>query len=307
MFELLALPAGPLSAIPLLKHFSMKNIVLLLACAVWTWHATAQDHHALAHPESLRSDGHFLYATNIGKTGDPSARDGDGFISKLSPDGKMITPSITSEVLNAPKGTAIIKGILYVTDLDRIVGIDLASGKKTAELSLSAYHTNFANDLTVKDDHTLFVSLMDVGKIVEVNISSGQSSPLIDLKGANGICYDKASKRLYTCNFLFENLQGGEIGVVSWQQQKPVYEKIGDVHGGFDGLELLDDHTLLVSDWVALDHPAGIVEKIDLRSKTATKVEMPAMAGPADFYLDAKKKQLFIPVMLESKVLIHSL
>lgn len=285
----------------------MKNIVLLLACAVWTLHATAQENQALAHPESLNSDGHFLYATNIGKTGDPAARDGDGFVSKLSLDGKMITPSITTEVLNAPKGTAIIKGTLYVADLDRIVGIDLASGKKTAEISLSDYHTNFANDLTVKDDHTLFVSLMDVGKIVEVNVSSGQTTPVIDLKGANGLHYDKASKHLYTCNFLFENVQGGEIGVVSWQGQKPVYERIGDIHGGFDGLEQLDEHTLVVSDWVALDHPAGIVEKIDLRSKTATKVEIPAIAGPADFYLDAKKKRLFIPVMLESKVLIQSL
>jgi len=284
----------------------MKNIVLLLA-AVWTLHATAQDHQALEHPESLNSDGHFLYATNIGKTGDPAARDGDGFISKLSLDGKMITPSITSEVLNAPKGTAIIKGILYVADLDRIVGIDLASGKKTREVSLSEYHTNFANDLTVKDDHTLFVSLMDVGKIVEVNLSSGKTTPVVDLKGANGLHYDRASKQLYTCNFLFENIAGGEIGVVSWKDQQPVYEKIGDIHGGFDGLEQLDAHTLVVSDWVAMGHAAGIVEKIDLRSKTATKVAMPVIAGPADFYLDAKKKRLFIPAMLESKVLIHSL
>jgi sugar lactone lactonase YvrE len=285
----------------------MKNIVLLLACAVWTLHATAQNDQTLSHPESLRSDGHFLYATNLGKTGDPAAKDGDGFISKLSLDGKMITPNITKEVLNAPKGTAIIKGVLYVADLDRIVGIDLASGKKAAEISLSATHTKFANDLTVKDDHTLFVSLMDVGKVVEVNLSNGQTTPVVDLKGANGLHYDQAGKRLYTCNFLFENVQGGEIGVVSWQAQKPVYERIGDIHGGFDGLEQLDEHTLVVSDWVALDHPAGIVEKIDLRSKTATKLEMPVIAGPADFYLDAKKKRLFIPVMLESKIMIQSL
>ncbi|HEY1164214.1 MAG TPA: hypothetical protein VGE90_03585 [Chitinophaga sp.] len=285
----------------------MKNTVLLLAAAVWTLHASAQDHPTLAHPESLNSDGHFLYATNIGKTGDPAARDGDGFISKLSLDGKMITPSITGEVLNAPKGTAIIKGTLYVADLDRIVGIDLASGKKTAEVDLSDYHTNFANDLTVKDDHTLFVSLMDVGKILEVNLSNGKTTPVIDLKGANGLHYDKATKHLYACNFLFENIAGGEIGVVSWQGEKPVYEKIGDIHGGFDGLEQLDEHTLVVSDWVAMGSAAGIVEKIDLRSKTATKIAMPLIAGPADFYLDAKKKRLFIPVMLDSKVLIHSL
>jgi len=285
----------------------MKTAFALLACTVLAFHAFAQDETGLAHPESLHADGHFLYATNIGKAMEPTAKDGDGFISKLSLDGKMITPSITTEKLNAPKGTAIIKGVLYVADLDRIVGINLATGKKTAEISLASTHTTFANDLTVKDDHTLFVSLTDVGKIVEVNLKTGKLTETADLKGANGICYDRAGKRLYTCNFLFENIQGGEIGVISWQQGKPLYEKVGDIQGGFDGLEMIDGHTLLVSDWGALDHPAGFLEKIDLRSKTATKLDWPVIAGPADFYLDVKNKRIYVPVLLESKVLIHTL
>lgn len=274
---------------------------------VCTLHSIAQDTERLAHPESLISDGHFLYATNVGQKLDPAGKDGDGFISKLTLDGKIVTHNITSETLNAPKGTGIINGILYVTDVDRVVGIDLASGKKTKEISLSAYNTSFANDLAVKDDHTIFVSLTDAGKVLELNIATGQVIAVADVKGANGLCYDKAGKRLYTCSFFFNNIQGGELGMISWQHQKPVYEKIGDVHGGFDGLAMLDDHTLLVSNWAALDHPAGIVEKVDLRSKKATKLDLPVIAGPADFYLDAKKKRLFIPVMLESKVQIHSL
>jgi len=86
-----------------------------------------------------------------------------------------------------------------------------------------------------------------------------------------------------------------------------LYEKVGDIQGGFDGLEMIDGHTLLVSDWGALDHPAGFLEKIDLRSKTATKLDWPVIAGPADFYLDVKSKRVYIPVLLESKVLIHAL
>ncbi|HEY8918322.1 MAG TPA: hypothetical protein VIM87_17880, partial [Chitinophaga sp.] len=174
-------------------------------------------------------------------------------------------------------------------------------------ISLASTHTSFANDLTVKDDHTLFVSLTDVGKIVEVDLKTGKLTETADLKGANGICYDKAGKRLYTCNFLFDNIRGGEIGVISWQQGKPLYEKVGNIRGGFDGLEMIDGHTLLVSDWGALDHPAGFLEKIDLRSKTATKLDWPVIAGPADFYLDVKNKRVYVPVLPESKVLIHTL
>lgn len=285
----------------------MKSVFTLLTGAVLAVSAMAQNNTGLAHPESLISDGRFVYASNIGKALNPAEKDGDGYISKLSPDGKMITPSITTEKLNAPKGTAIIKGVLYVADIDRIVGINLASGKKVAEISLTSTGASFANDLAAKDDNTLFVSLTDIGKVYEVNLKTSQVQVVADVKGANGICYDKATNRLYTCSFNFENMQGGEIGVISWQQQKPVYQKIGDIHGAFDGLALLDNHTLIVSDWVAMDHPAGIVEKVDLNTKAATKFDWPAINGPADFYFDAQSKRLFIPELVAGNVVIKQL
>jgi DNA-binding beta-propeller fold protein YncE len=285
----------------------MKSVFTLLTGAVLAVSAMAQESNGLANPESLNSDGKFLYASNIGKALEPAAKDGDGFISKLTLDGKMITPSITTEKLNAPKGTAIIKGVLYVADIDRIVGINLASGKKVAEVSLADTKTSFLNDLTVKDDNTLFVSATDLGKVFEVNLKTSQVTPVADVKGANGICYDKAGKKLYTCNFIFQDMKGGEIGVITWKDQKPVYEKIGDIAGAFDGLALLDDHTLIVSDWGAIDHPAGSVEKIDLNTKTATKFDWPVINGPADFYLDAKTKRLFIPEIVTGNIVIKQL
>jgi DNA-binding beta-propeller fold protein YncE len=285
----------------------MNRVITFIAGMLLVVNTMAQDNTGLAHPESVNSDGKFLYVSNIGKALEPTGKDGDGFISKLSLDGKMITPSITTEKLNAPKGTAIIKGVLYVADIDRIVGIQLTTGKKVTNINLTLTGSVFLNDLTVKDDQTLFVSATDVGKVFEVNLKSGDVQAIADVKGANGICYDKATNRLYTCSFSFENMQGGEIGVISWQQQKPVYEKIGAIQGAFDGLALMDDHTLIVSDWGAMDHPAGFVEKIDLTSKTATKLDWPVINGPADFYFDAKQKQLFIPALIDGKVLIEKL
>ena len=284
----------------------MKRSILLLTGIAFMVTAMAQDAE-LANPESINSDGQFFYVTNIGKALAPAEKDGDGFISKVGTDGKIITASITTEKLNAPKGTAIIKGVLYVTDIDRIVGIDLASGKKVAEVSLASANTSFANDLSVKDDNTLFVSATDVGKVFEVNLKTGQVQLIADVKGANGLWYDKATNRLYTCSFSFENMQGGEIGVISWKDKKPVYETIGNIHGAFDGLALIDKNTLIVSDWGAMDHPAGFVEKIDLTTKTATKLDWPVFSGPADFYLDAKQKRLIIPELVAGKVAIKTL
>jgi hypothetical protein len=286
----------------------MKSIMSLLVVMVLVINTMAQDSTKLAHPESIISDGQFLYVTNVGKPLDPTAKDGNGYISKLSLDGKLIDSSLSTSKLNAPKGTAIIRGMLYVADIDRIIGFQMSNGKKLVEINLASVQTNFANDMVAKDDFTLFVSATDVGKVLEVNIRSGNVRVIADVKGANGLTYDKATNRLYTCSFNFENMQGGEIGVISWNKLLvPAYEKLGDVHGAFDGLALLDDHTLIVSDWGALDHPAGFVQKFDLTTKKATKLDWPVINGPADFYFDRNEKKLFIPAMLDSKILIKQL
>ena len=81
----------------------------------------------------------------------------------------------------------------------------------------------------------------------------------------------------------------------------------GDTKGAFDGLALIDDHTLIVSDWGALDHPAGFVEKIDLKTKTATKLDWPVIAGPADFYFDEMENRLVIPALVGGKLVIQKL
>jgi hypothetical protein len=70
---------------------------------------------------------------------------------------------------------------------------------------------------------------------------------------------------------------------------------------------MLDDHTLIVSDWGAMDHPAGFLQKIDLNTNKATKLDWPVIAGPADFYFDAKQNRLVIPALVASKLLIQPL
>ncbi|AEW01057.1 hypothetical protein A4D02_13940 [Niastella koreensis] len=291
-----------------LKLNQMKPLISFLTGMVLVINAMAQDSSVLAHPESVISDGKFLYVTNIGKALDPGAKDGDGFISKLSLDGKVLEAKLNTSKLNAPKGTAIIRGMLYVADVDRIIGIEMATGKQLAEINLNpATGSGFVNDLTTKDDFTLFASCTDVGKIAEVNIRTGNVQIVANVKGANGITYDKANNRLYTCSFDFQNMKGGELGVITWKNFVPGYEKIGDVHGAFDGLALLDDHTLIVSDWGAMDHPAGFVEKVDLKTKQATKLDWPVINGPADFYLNVGEKKLYIPALVEGKLVIQQL
>src|SRR5687768_2744216 len=121
----------------------MKKLISLIAGISMAVSSFAQDSSSLSYPESVTSDGKFLYVTNVGKTFEPTAKDGDGFISKVSLDGKTITRFITDAKLNAPKGIGIVRGVLYVTDIDRIVGIQLHTGTKVVDINLSVTGASF--------------------------------------------------------------------------------------------------------------------------------------------------------------------
>ncbi|RKR05542.1 hypothetical protein C8C83_4895 [Flavobacterium sp. 90] len=282
----------------------MEKFFLIVAFTILSAGIKAQTIKDFAQPESINSDGKYFYITNIGTNPDPAAADGDGYISKVDCNGKIIVKSITTEKLNAPKGTAVLNNILYTADLERIVGIDLRTGKKVKEISLAKYHTVFTNDLTVKNSTTLFVSATDTGAIFEVNLKTGRATEIVNLKGVNGIFYDTKKNQLFVCSFIFENPNAGQIGVVKWKKNKAVYERIGNFSGAFDGLWLLDENTLLVSNWAALDHAAGFLEKINLKKNTAVKLELPLVYGPADFFVDVKQKSIIIPIVLEGKIVI---
>ena len=82
-------------------------------------------------PESVLVDrqNNCLYVSNIGGQ-EPWKKDGNGFISKLGTDGKMLEKEWVKG-LNAPKGMTIIKDKLFVADIDQVAVIDIKTGKIT--------------------------------------------------------------------------------------------------------------------------------------------------------------------------------
>lgn len=262
---------------------------------------------SLRHPESIISDGKFYYVSDIGAAMQSTAKDGDGAIVKLSADGQVLSANIAKVSLDAPKGSAIIKGRLYVADVDKIRVISLASGEQVSVIDFSAYNTSFLNDVVAKDAHTLFVTASDLGKIFEVQLGS---TPVIkdsgiDLPMTNGLSYDAHQQRLYLNTM---GAQGnGEVGFIRWQDGKAVYTRIGSDSGIFDGLAIPDKNTLLVSDWRSFEKVAGVAKKIDIKSGAVVTLPLPIIAGPADFYYDAKRKRVLLPVMLEGKIQVIDL
>ena len=104
-------------------------------------------------PESLipNADKSEIYVSNI--NGASSDEDGNGYISRVSMDGKVIEKMWVTG-LDGPKGFALDNGKIYITDVKGIVVIDEDSG--TIEKRIPVPNIGFLNDLAVVNGQVFF-------------------------------------------------------------------------------------------------------------------------------------------------------
>jgi hypothetical protein len=113
-------------------------------------------------PESVYFDegSGYLYVSQI--DGKLTEKDGNGRISKLGLDGSVVAADWATG-LNAPKGLRSFGGTLWVSDIDEVVGIDIASGKTTTLVKVDG--AKFLNDVAAGADGTIYVSDMMASRI----------------------------------------------------------------------------------------------------------------------------------------------
>ncbi|HHS95837.1 MAG TPA: hypothetical protein ENJ45_04540 [Phaeodactylibacter sp.] len=259
-------------------------------------------------PESVITDGEYFYVSNVGAKLAPSEKDADGFISKLDKEGNILELKwIAGDDLHAPKGMAIVKGVLYVTDIDKIRGFDMKTKKKVFELDFTPMMTKFLNDLTVKDDNTLFVSATDIGYVFTVDLRNGGAYEVLDIKsdqsGVNGLYYDKAKNELLLCSFGLDGAPIGMVGVCPLDKQPLKQKTIGIFKGFLDGLQLVADQMVLVTDWQDFEKGGNLI-LYDLLTEDIVPVLGGLIGGPADFYYDASTKKVWLPAMKDNELII---
>jgi hypothetical protein len=109
------------------------------------------------------ANNNILYVANI--NGDPSGKDGNGFISSLGLDGKVVNARWVAG-MDAPKGMGIFNGKLYVSDIDRVHEIDIASAKITNTYKYDS--AKFLNDITIDSTGIVYVSDSNAGNILKL-------------------------------------------------------------------------------------------------------------------------------------------
>jgi hypothetical protein len=137
--------------------------------AVWTVSAD------LAPLESAYYDAasNAVFVSSI--NGDIMAKDGNGYISRLALDGNVVNARWATG-LNAPKGLRSLQGTLWVTDIDEVVAIEIASGRITSRVKIDG--SRMLNDLATAPDGTVYVSDSQAFRIYAVK--DGKASVFVE-------------------------------------------------------------------------------------------------------------------------------
>jgi len=260
---------------------------------------------SLEAPEAVRFDPELgvYFVSNI--NGSPLAKDGNGYISRLTRDGKVdplkfIAGGRGGAKLDAPKGIAIQGDTLWVADIDAARAFDKRSGKPIATVSLAG-KAKFLNDAAVGPDGAIYFTdsgFADDGKGGMAHpgpdrvfrIEGRQATVALELKdkpGPNGITWDSAASK-----FLIVPFQGTSI--YHWAPGDSAPTVVAQGPGMMDGIEALGDGRFVVSTWT--DSSLFVLD-----GDKITKL-VGGLPEAADIALDRERGRIAVPLLMDNRV-----
>ena len=247
-------------------------------------------------PESVLWDSTLdvYFVSNI--NGNPTAKDGNGYISVVDPNG-TVRDSAFIKGLNGPKGMAVIGDTLWVTDIDVIRGFNARTRAPVAMVPIPG--AVFLNDIAAAPDGSLYITdtavrfgaqgVEHVGtdKIFRVAPDRKVSVALQSdsLGRPNGITWDRANDRFIVVPF-------GSPNIFGWKpDQAPT--TLGTGPGQFDGVEVAGN-AIWVSSWA----DSAVYRYVDGEGTNAIQ----GVPSPADIGYDAKRNRVLIPVFMGNRI-----
>ncbi len=242
-------------------------------------------------PESMQVDPETgsYYVSNI--NGEPSAKDGNGYISKITANGNTVIQRFIggkpeNPLLNAPKGLWVTSKEIFVADIDVIKVFDKETGKPSATIDLTSWGAKFLNDLAMDSSGIFYVSDTMTNKIFR-----------IDPKKNNEVSIFKEGAVLGSPNGLMINPKSRHVMVVTWEKGEILeIEPNGKVHVLKRGLKALDgiDHDSEGNLYVS-SFEKGEIYRIPFYGRGTLTTLMSGLTTPADISCDRKKEELLIP------------
>jgi len=228
------------------------------------------------------SDG-MIYVANI--EGGPSEKDGVGSISKLNSKGEIVERNWVSG-LNAPKGMTVMGDFLYVTDVDRLLEIELATGKINKAYTVE--DAVFLNDADTDGEKVYFTD-MKANKILyleneEIKTFAENQPNINGLRIGNG-----------------NTLYGLDADGFKKYNSDGSFEIINDTVTGGDGLIVINEDTFIASKWGGEIFLIQNGEAVKLLDTTAEE------SNTADIGYIPAEKLVIVPTFFKDKVVAYKL
>jgi sugar lactone lactonase YvrE len=250
-------------------------------------------------PESVLHDPEqdVYFVSNI--SGGSSDKDGDGFISRVRPDGTVdslgfVRGGRDGTTLHAPKGMALVGDTLWVTDIDAIRGFDRRNGLPLATIAVPG--SGFLNDLAVGPDGMLYATDSGFreaaggsGRAAIYRVAPGHrpGRVLADVPAPNGLARTADGRGFLIASF-------GDDAIREWRPLDGTVTVRGHGPGRHDGLVVLEDGRVVASSWtdsaLVTVGPAGPMTLVT------------GVPSPADVGLDRRRGRFLVPLLQADRV-----
>lgn len=285
----------------LFTHMEIKNMkalffTLLLGAApalaaqplktLWVTDGFEQPESAIYDPQRER-----IYVSNI--NGQPNEKNGHGYISVLDANGQRLERQWLGG-LNAPKGMAIVGDHLLVTDIDRLLVVDLDTAEIIRQLAPGA---SFLNDIAADNNGNAYISDMLGNTIYQYR--DGELVLWLhsaDLQHPNGLTLD--GNRLIVASWggpIAEDFRtdvAGSLLALDLQSKTLSELEGGEQLGNLDGVVRIG-RALWVNDWMT-----GALYRISDSGKRKSVAKY--APGLAD--IGSAGKTLLLPFMFDGEV-----
>ena len=265
--------------------FSQEKKVYLSTQIEALWKSAA----ILKTPESVLYSKEYnqIFVSNI--NGNPVEKDNNGFISKLTPEGNIIDLKwITG--LDAPKGMAVYKGHLFISDIDRLVEIDINQGKIINTYQVKG--SKFLNDVVADRNGDIYISDTQthiIYKLSESIVSEFIESELI--KNPNGLCL------LHRDLFVGTNQKIVKINLETLCISDYILNT-----GAIDGLFCLESKEFIFSDWT------GNIYITALGKETKKLIDTtPLNINAADIGYNEVTNSILVPTFFDNRIMSYRL
>ena len=235
-----------------------------------------------------------FYAPKEGPDNRYNTDDNQGFVTRLLAGGKLRAGRWVQSEVNAPvnsiKGLCVLNGIIYACDVDHVRRMSIETGQALEPILIRG--AEFLNDAAT-DGKYVYVSDSNTDKIHRLDGENYTDIP--GPKNPNGIAF-----------------KDGKMFVVSWAAHEiyqvdmdgifpPKAMGLASHFAGLDGVEVLKDGTLAVSD--QKQNRIALISADFKRVRTLVEVK----GGPADFGIDRDRGLMYVPLVWADSAVVYKL